>query len=80
MAGANPAAICAARAAAVRAVSPAVQHHDQVPDAAAAAHRPNVRQLVVVGHDRAHTWGRTTVVGCLPRAHSASDRQIAARP
>jgi len=82
MAGAKPAATCAARAAATRAVSPAAgRHHGQAPAATAAAHRLSVRQLVVVaGPVRAHTWVRTTVVGCPTSAHSASARQIAARP
>ena len=82
MVGAKLVAICAARAAATRAVSPAaVRHHGHAPAATVAAHRVTVRQLVVVaGPCRAHTWVRTTVVGCPTSAHSASARQIAARP
>jgi hypothetical protein len=50
------------------------------PAATAVAHRPSVRQLVVARPGQAQTWARTTVVGCPASAHSASARQIAARP
>ena len=81
MAGAHPAAICAARAAAARASSPAAaRHHGQSPEATAIAHRPSVRQLVVARPGQAQIWVRTTVVGCPTSAHNASARQIAARP
>jgi hypothetical protein len=56
------------------------RHHSQAPAATAAAHRANVRQLVVSRPDHAQTRLRTSVVDCLTRAHSAYARQIAARP
>ena len=44
------------------------------------AHRASVRQLVVSRPGHAQTRVRTTVVGCPASAHSASARQMAARP
>ena len=81
MVGADPAAIWAARPAAARASLPFVaRHHGQLPEATAVPHRASVRQLVVSRPGHAQTRVRTMVVGCPASAHSASARQIAARP